>query len=340
MGWEQHGAMRIATFNLENFDDKADAVPSLAKRVALMRPQLLRMRADVLCLQEVNAQGGSGERELRALDVLLEGTPYAGFERATTVTEAGELYAQRGLVVLSRYPITATRQYRSDLARPPMYARVTADPPDEEARTVRWERPILHVSIELPDGVPLEVINVHLKSKNPVAVPGALVDPFTWRTAAARAEGSFLSAMQRLGQALETRMLVEILFDTDPDSRIALCGDFNAEADDVEIRALRGDVEENGNPELAPRVLVLCERTIPQSTRYSLLYQGNGEMIDHILASRALLALYRGAEVHNELLHDESVAFATDDKFPESDHAPVVAEFTMPLTGGADVPSG
>jgi hypothetical protein len=49
-----------------------------------------------------------------------------------------------------------------------------------------------------------------------------------------------------------------------------------------------------------------------------------------VLASRELLAFYRGAEVHNELLHDESVAFAGDVKFPESDHAPAVAEFEVP----------
>jgi exonuclease III len=53
-------------------------------------------------------------------------------------------------------------------------------------------------------------------------------------------------------------------------------------------------------------------------------------MLDHILASRSLLAFYRNTEIHNELLHDESAAFATDEKFPESDHAPVVAEFVLP----------
>jgi hypothetical protein len=46
--------------------------------------------------------------------------------------------------------------------------------------------------------------------------------------------------------------------------------------------------------------------------------------------SRSLLGHYRNSEVHNELLHDESIAFATDVKYPESDHAPVVAEFELP----------
>jgi exonuclease III len=53
-------------------------------------------------------------------------------------------------------------------------------------------------------------------------------------------------------------------------------------------------------------------------------------MLDHMLVTRDLLAFYRGSEIHNELLHDESAAFAVDKKFPESDHAPVVATFEIP----------
>lgn len=49
--------MRIATFNLENLDDEPGQDPSLATRVAIMRPQLDRLAADILCLQEVHSQG-------------------------------------------------------------------------------------------------------------------------------------------------------------------------------------------------------------------------------------------------------------------------------------------
>lgn len=48
--------LRIATFNLENLDDKPGQKPTLDERIALMRPQLLRLNADMLCLQEVNGQ--------------------------------------------------------------------------------------------------------------------------------------------------------------------------------------------------------------------------------------------------------------------------------------------
>jgi hypothetical protein len=53
-------------------------------------------------------------------------------------------------------------------------------------------------------------------------------------------------------------------------------------------------------------------------------------MFDHVLVSRPLLTHYRGTEVQNELLHDESVAFATDTLYPEPDHAAVVAAFEVP----------
>ena len=320
--------MRLATFNLENLDSGPDVVPDIATRARLMRPQLQRLRADVLCLQEVHAQGASGARALDALDTLLEGTAYADFERAVTRTEAAdEPYAERNLVVCSRFPIAATAQLRGDLVRAPLYARVTAEPPDEQARPIRWERPILHVTLTLPDGRALEVIDLHLKSKRPVDIPGAKIDPYTWRSSSSRAEGTFLSAMQRFAQAVEARMLVDMIFDADADALVAVAGDLNADVDDVEVRALRGDVEETGNPALADRVLVPVARNVAVSRRFSLVYQGVGELLDQILVSRALLAAHDEVEIHNELLHDESIAFATDVLYPESDHAPVIADF-------------
>jgi hypothetical protein len=123
-------------------------------------------------------------------------------------------------------------------------------------------------------------------------------------------------------------MLIDSLFDADEDPLIVICEDFNADLDEVET--IRGNVENTGNDKLAKRVIMPCERTIPEPSRFSLLHYGKGKMIDHLLVFRSLLAHYRGSEIHNELLRDESVAFGTDVKFPESDHAPVIAEFESP----------
>lgn len=324
--------VRVATFNLENFDDPGPTgQPTLAQRIALMRPQLERLRADVLCLQEVNTQEVNGVRTFAALDQLVDGTPYAGFNRTWTTVAAGTMPLDvRNLVTLSRFPISSSRQIKHEITPRPAYRRVTAIPPDVNAIEITWERPILLADVMPPDGSTLHVLNVHLKSKIPTDIPGQHPNQFLWQSASGWAEGSFISAMKRVGQALEARMLIDSLFDTDPQARVLACGDFNADIDEVPLEAIRGDVENTANPLLMSRLLIPCERNIPASARFSLYHHGRPVMLDHVLASRPLLAYWQNSAAHNEVLHDESVAFALDTTFPESDHAPVVAEFVFP----------
>ncbi len=75
--------------------------------------------------------------------------------------------------------------------------------------------------------------------------------------------------------------------------------------------------------------MVHCENNVPESSRYSLLHLGHGAMLDHVIVSRGLLGHFTHAEIHNEALPDESGAFRVDTQFPESDHAPVVAQFEL-----------
>ena len=318
--------MRIATFNLENLDDVGS--PSLEERIRVLRPQLLRVEADVLCLQEVHSTGSSGDRTLAALDALLAGTPYAGRERRMTLTTGGDFYHERNLVTISRYPVLETRILRDNDGPQPRYQLATASPPDQSADAIGWERPLLYTRLDV-DGTPVHVVNLHLKSKLASSIPGQKIDNFTWRSASAWAEGFFVSSMKRVGQALQVRLLVDDLFGDDPEARICIVGDFNAEIDEVPMRAILGRVEETGNPEHAPFILIPCENNVPESNRFSLYHLGKGEMIDHVLASRPLFGAFRGAEIHNEALPDESGAFRQDVKFPESDHAPVVAVFDL-----------
>jgi predicted extracellular nuclease len=230
-------------------------------------------------------------------------------------------------VVATPFQVLSVEQLCNDLVDPLVYRRLTANPPDAAAVTVGIERPILHVQLDPPDGARLHVVNVHLKSKIPTNIPGQKIDPYSWRSADAWAEGSFISSMKRMSQALEVRRLVDQILDTDPTAQIVVAGDFNASPDEVPVMAIRGDVENTGNPDLVGRVLVPIEHTIPAPARFTLYHQGRGEMLDHMLITRNLLAHYRGSEIHNEVLHDESAAFAIDRKYPESDHAPVVATF-------------
>lgn len=324
--------LNIATFNLENFDDKPGQLPSLATRIEIMKPQLIRLNADILCLQEVNGQETPGQpRQLLALRQLIRDTPYEHYHSVSTMTVNGtQVYDERNLVILSRFNIESHRQIRNHLIPSLMYRPITAVPSVNEPKPVGWERPILIAKINLPWNQDLHVINLHLKSKIPSVVDGQRINAYKWKTSGGWAEGYFISSMKRVGQALETRILVDQIFDEDENAQVVVCGDFNADCDDVPVKAISGYVEDTGNEGLIKRVLYPCESGIPDSRKYSLFHHGNGEMIDHLLVSRNMLQFYQGTEAHNELLHDESLAFSDDKKYPESDHAPIVARFLYP----------
>ncbi len=324
---------RIATFNLETLDGGAATSSSLADRIEVLRPQLLRLQADVLCLQEVNAQPTTtgGPRVPHALDRLLEGTPYEGFRRFAG-GGAGDpklLADVHNLVVLSRFPIADARSVRHRLVAPPSYRSATARPRSPDAEPVAFDRPILAVELELPDGGRLHVLNLHLRSPLAAPVAGQKEGAFVWKSAAGWAEGFFLAAVKRAGQALEARLLVDEIFEREPEARIAVLGDLNAAEWEVPVRMLCAEVEDTGKGRLAGRALVPLERGLPADRRFSVIHHGRKVMLDHILVSRALLAGYRQLEVHNETVGDELVGFAVVKEATVSYHAPVVAEFAL-----------
>lgn len=326
--------IRIATFNLENLDEDRPegSTPDFATRARIIRPMLARMNADLICFQEVNGQERDGEkRDIHALRALLAGTRYQNYTLVSTMTTKNEVFDQRNLVTAIRPGVTVedTQQIRHDIVPKPVYRTVTGG--DGDPDELSWERPLLYTRLADASGRRLHVINVHFKSKLASNVPGQKVDRFTWRSAAGWAEGFFLSSIKRVGAAVEARVLIDRIFDEDDDANIIMAGDFNALSNEVPVMAIRGRVEETGNGALANRVMVPLEDNVPETSRFTLYHHGRGEMIDHVLASRRMLAAFRHTEIHNEILPDESVAFAVDVKFAEPDHAPIVAIFDIAL---------
>ncbi|MGE4217935.1 MAG: endonuclease/exonuclease/phosphatase family protein [Alphaproteobacteria bacterium] len=324
--------LRIATFNLESLDDAPGLDPPLPRRLAVLRPILDRLDADLLCLQEVNGQlpGGRQPRQLLALDALLAGTPLGDFHRAATPGPHGAPADRHNLVVLSRWPILESRSLRHDLVPPPLYRPVTALPPSAAAAPVEWDRPILHAAIALPGGRRLDLLNLHLRAPLAAPVAGQKQSSFVWRSAAGWAEGFYIAAMKRTGQALEARLLVDRLFDADPDGLIAVAGDLNAEALETPVRAIQADAEDTGNPALAGRSLSAVETGVPEAGRFSVLHHGRRLMLDHLLASPALARCCRRTDILNEGLLDEYFAYLAGLHPAASFHAPVVAEFVLP----------
>jgi endonuclease/exonuclease/phosphatase family metal-dependent hydrolase len=324
--------MRIASFNVDSLDVQPKAAVALDDRIAILRPQLARLRADVLCLQEINSQRrpGAAQRSLEALDSLLAGTPYQAYARAVSSPASdGGLADVHNLVTLSRWPIAGSRSVRNALVPALSYRPLTACPPSDTPQLVAFERPILVSDIEVGSSRVVTVVNMHLRASLASPIAGQKDSAFVWKSVSGWAEGYALAAWKRTAQALEARMVVDGLMDADPQRTIIVAGDFNAEDHETPLKILVGGEEDTGNGRLASRSLVVLDRSLPADLRFSALYHGRPQMLDHILVNRAGLAKFRKIEVHNETLSDELIAYGKTRHEASSFHAPVVAEFDL-----------
>lgn len=314
--------LRLATFNLENLDWAATRAPAFEARRAALLPLLLALDADVLCLQEVGAQKPQkhAPRAYLALDRLLAGTAYAAYMRAASVRPGTGAPADvHNLVILSRWPIRAARQIHHDIV-----GRWSWPPPREgdvapEPIVIEWDRPLLYAAIETPDGRLLHVLDLHLRAPRPAPVATARGEG----SSKSQIEGQFVAAQKREGQALEARLFIESIFDAEPDARLAVCGDFNADEHDAPTRLLRGGDNET---QLGPRALTPLEDAIDAARRYSVIHAGRPKLIDHILASNALSQGWRETRILNDGLQDEVFA---KDPILGSLHAPIVARLSL-----------
>ena len=310
---------RIATFNLETLGDaRAGALP-LAQRIAALRPKLVALKADVLCLQEVDAQEiASHRRGLSALEHLLEDTAYAGYHRVAGEDEPGHGPADRhNLVVLSRWPIRASRSVMHDKVPPPA---------GEADMQPRWDRPIVQAEIGLPTGQSLHVLNLHLRAPLATFAPKAKQHG-VWQDTRAWARGFHLATLKRIGQALEARLIVDDLLDADREALIVGAGDLNADLYEMPLRLLCAPSADTNNAELAWRALQPAERRLPEAQRYTVIFDGRRVVLDHLLLSQRLAMALKSVEAKNEGLADEVVAEATSRREPASFHAPLVAAF-------------
>jgi endonuclease/exonuclease/phosphatase family metal-dependent hydrolase len=293
----------------------------------MLLPALQRLNADVLCLQEVNAQKVPKRkaRELLAFQELIEGTGYSGFHLAVTAGANEGPADVHNLVTLSRYPIVDQRQVRHDYVAAPVHDPIPGGP-------AYFDRPLLQTDLELAGGEILTVINVHLRAPLASPIPGQKVSAFKWRSVEGWAEGFYVAMLKHLGQALELRLFVEALLRTDPARLLVVAGDFNCEDHGPALRLVQAAEEDTGASALAAHGLVLLDRYLPEDRRWSVLHAGRPAMLDHILANPTLYGRFRHLEAHNETLADEAVGFGKSLRSAASYHAPVVAEFAPAAT--------
>ena len=296
-------SLRLATFNIESLDWSQDQAAWFDQRAAALRPILNKLDADILCLQEVNAQhlASHEPRGFVALLKLIEGTVFETFHLVGSNRASGEEPADRhNLVILSRWPILTQRQFHHDLV-PPLEWRS----PEGEAILVQFDRPALYAKIAQPGEKPLHIFNLHLRAPRAAPMPGGR-QKGEWTSTRRWAEGYFIASLKRQAQALEMRLAVEELLDREPDARIALCGDLNAEAFEAPTRLLQALPEDVETTAFSARALTPLERLVPVDQRFTVLHDGRKVLLDHILASPSLAGACRSVEIFNEGLMDEA----------------------------------
>ncbi|MTI43266.1 endonuclease/exonuclease/phosphatase family protein [Roseibium hamelinense] len=323
--------MRVATYNMESFGDDRFDPDRLAPRLKALRPRLSELKADILCLQEVNAQKrqGAQAREFLALEALLSGTEYREYEIGHSTRPNAALPADRhNLMVLSRYPIVDQKVLFQTHLQVPVWRPAHADPYTEAPQPITFDRPILQVEIDIGARNTLHVFVVHLRAPIAAPIPGGKLSVSSWRSVPAWAEGYFLSALKRTAQALDLRLAVDKVFEIDPAGMILVAGDFNASGDASALRLACADPEDTGNPSLHHRQLIQVDALLPPDARNTIIHKGRGQTLDHILVSPSLYETFSSVSVFNSGLADEVLEAETDAK-NASFHAAVCAEFNL-----------
>jgi endonuclease/exonuclease/phosphatase family metal-dependent hydrolase len=233
---------------------------------------------------------------------------------------------------LSRHPLEVV----ADVADfPEKLGPLQADD-DKQKKTVQMGRGALAVRLSPTPNAPLTVVSCHLKSKL-LSFPSQSGKPrFNPRNEGERARYGAYALFRRAAEAVTVRALTDdLLGGHGQDRALVVLGDLNDEPRAATTQILLGppgselgtggfDQPDKGD---GGRLWNL-ESLIPEKERFSRVFRGRGELIDHILVSHALVR--RAAEAHT--IDQDKLPSITEDPTARreargSDHAPVVVRF-------------
>jgi endonuclease/exonuclease/phosphatase family metal-dependent hydrolase len=319
--------VRIGTWNVENFarpgvldggpttDAAYDAkLVSLADTITALGP-------DVLAVQEVG--------DPAALQDLAN--KLAGYAHLATADPDG-----RGIRVgfLSKLELTGVRQVATFPAK---LHPIQVD--DTAATEGAMGRPALVARVTTPAGTPIDVVTCHLKSKL-LTFPGGA---FSTRDEALRARYGAYALYRRAAEAVTVRdAATQLLAGQGQQRAVVVLGDLNDGADAATTQILPGppgseigtggyDAPDQGD---GARLWNLYPRIQPPENRYSRIYRGHPELIDHIFVSHLVTHHVGDGDVSAGAPAAPAPASITDNPntrrdAPASDHRPLVATIDL-----------
>jgi endonuclease/exonuclease/phosphatase family metal-dependent hydrolase len=311
----------VATWNLENlFRPGTEFGPTdqaaYEAKLAALAEVINRIAPDVLAVQEV------GDPEaLVDLVARLDGSWQV---ETSTVFEADHPIR---VGVLSQLPLGDVEQ----ISRfPAPLAPVQVD----DAGTTIDAMPRGALRVRAESGVQrLDLVTCHLKSKL-LTFPGGRFQP---RDEGERARFAAYALGRRAAEAVTVRAYADRLIDGRGDDRaVIVLGDLNDVPLAATTQILLGppgseigtagfDRPDRGDPwrlwNLAPQ--------IPEEQRFTRVYRGRRELIDHILVSRALVIPLPAVDTGDVVPPSITELPSPRRDEPASDHAPVVARFEL-----------
>jgi predicted extracellular nuclease len=162
------------------------------------------------------------------------------------------------------------------------------------------------------NGIELTLVNCHLTSKlGSTPLFGSIQPPVDGNLGRRDAQAQFLNDY------------VDDLLALEPDANVIVLGDLNALSFESPLSILSGDP-------LDPVLFDLAPSLLPPSELYSFSFEGNAQLLDHLLVSSSLLD---GAAPELDIVH-LNAEFV--DRF--SDHDPLVGRFLLQIPEPSGLP--
>lgn len=302
--------LTVASYNVLNLDpNDSDGNADIANgQFAAIAQQIVNHlnTPDIIALQEVQDNSGSANDGVTAADVTLQtlvdaiaaagGPTYAFIDNPFITNNASG--GEPGANIRTAY----------------LYDSSRVDLVEESVATIGGQaqgQPFAGARLPLVadfefNGETVTLVNNHFSSKGGSAPILGTAQPFEARQEDPTVNGS-LDERQAQSQAVQG--YVSGLLSNDPSANVVVLGDFN----EFEFVSPLTGLESAG--------LTNLTNTLPAAERYSYIFQGNSQTLDHILVSESLAATAEYDAVHVNAEFAESLQ--------ASDHDPVLARFTL-----------
>jgi predicted extracellular nuclease len=280
--------LSVASYNLENLDAVNDAarMQRIGRQIAdnLRAPDILGVQE----MQDFDGEGPGGPAGNTTFDALVQaiadqGGPRYEYRQIDPVHNAdggapnanirvGFLFRPDRVSFVDRPGGTAVTATEDDPSEPG--AQLTFSPGRIDPQNPVWEDSRKPLAGEFRfGGRTVFVVANHFASKGGDApLFGRFQEPYR------------PSEIQRRGQARVVNDWVARLLGADPHARVVVLGDLN----DFDFSGT-AEVLERGAPGSDQELANLWD-TVPPDNRYSYVFEGNGQVLDQILVSKALMA--------------------------------------------------